>query len=381
MLECKEFTASFADVATAAGEWAATAAAKAWDVTSLASATAATLTASVARRMEQVDWRVGKQHLRNHQRRIFLSGLSMAVSLSAIYYLSSLRRQRLVSSATAAPEGGDDGAPPPSTLSSVTETPTKSSVLGREIEFHSEEAAPENTGTSALRTPVKTTLEDDAVASTAAAASATATATPTDSPDTSFETATSMDGSEFGDGTVATTDPDSAKGRVKELNRLAKSFSRKRKVRDKIHNSLIRDSSTFSAHFQCHIFSDLRQFTEAADSHTEALYILETVEASDKISALIVTLLNNRSLVYEEAGRIDLAIEDCQRLLALGKGVLSPMQQPRVQKRLMRLQQLSAAGSATPSPKKRSPLRLSFLKKVGFSPNRAGRTPKATTPS
>jgi hypothetical protein len=378
MLECKDYTASFADVATAAGEWAATAAAKAWDATSLASATAATLTASVARRMEEVDWKVGKQHLRNHQRHIFLSGLSMAVSLSAIYYLSSLRRQRLVGSATAAPEGGDDGSPPPSTLSSVTETPTKSFVLGREIEFHSEEAAPVNTGTSALRTPVKTTLEDDEVAS---AAAASATATTTDSPDTSFETATSMDGSIFGDATVATTDPDSANVRVKELNQLAKSFARKGKVREKLHTSLILDDSTVSAHFQCLIFSDLRQFTEAADSYTEALDILETVEASDKISALIVTLLNNRSLVYEEAGRIDLAIEDCQRLLALGKGVLSPMQQPRVQKRMMRLQHLSAAGSATPSPKKRSPLRLSFLKKVGFSPNRAGRTPKATTPS
>jgi hypothetical protein len=124
---------------------------------------------------------------------------------------------------------------------------------------------------------------------------------------------------------------------------------------------------------------NLRQFVEAADSYTEALDILETVEASDSIAALIASLLNSRSLMYEQAGLVDLAIEDCQRLLAQGKG-LSPMQQPRVQKRVIRLQQINVA-SSTPSPKKRSPLRLSFLKKVGFSPNRTGRAPKATTPS
>jgi hypothetical protein len=65
--------------------------------------------------------------------------------------------------------------------------------------------------------------------------SSAAEATTTDSPDTSFETATSVDGSIFGDVALATTDPDSAKVRVKELNRLAKAFARKRKVRDWPH--------------------------------------------------------------------------------------------------------------------------------------------------
>jgi hypothetical protein len=110
------------------------------------------------------------------------------------------------------------------------------------------------------------------------------------------------------------------------------------------------------------------------------LGLLETLDSSEKISSRIVSLLNSRSLVYEQAGLIDLAIDDCQSVLARGKGS-SPMLQPRVQKRMMRLQQLNAVASVTPSPKNRSPLRLSFFKKVGFSPSRAGRAPKATTQS
>lgn len=213
-----------ADVASAAGEWAATAAAKAWDVTSLASASAATLAASVARRMEQVDWKLDRQYMRTHQRHILLSGMSMAVSLSAIYYLSSVKRQRRLLG-SAAPKSGDDGAPPPSPLTSVAESPTESHVLGCEIEFNPEQVEQESI-LEVLRTPVKQSREEDAGTSSAP------TTTTTDSPDTSFETATSMDGSIFDDATVATTDPGSAKVRVKELIRLAKSLARKKKVRD-----------------------------------------------------------------------------------------------------------------------------------------------------
>jgi hypothetical protein len=245
MLECKDLTASAADVATAAGSWAATAVAKAWDATSLASAAAATVPASVARRVGRVNWKLGKQHLRHSQRHIIFSGLSMAVSFGAIGYLTSIIwRRRLAGRSPSPPKGGDAGAPPPSTLSSVDEMPTAPPMLGREIEFSSEEAEQESIETDVhLSTPVKPTLEDDAVASSAAA---TTTATTADSPDTSFETATSVDGSIFGDVTLATTDPDSAKVRVKELNRLAKSFARKKQVRDWLHariHSLTRDDS------------------------------------------------------------------------------------------------------------------------------------------
>lgn len=228
MLECKDLSASVADVATVAGEWAATAAAKAWGVTSLAAASAATLAASVARRVEKADWKLGRQQLRSRQCHIVaLSGLSVVVSLGAIHsyykYLNSIKRPRLVGSAP--PEDGDRAAPPPptSSSSSAAETLTKSSVPGRELELSPEDAEQASIGSSGLGTPVKARRDDCAVASSA---------TTIDSPDSSFETEPSADGSIFGDVTVATTDPDSAKVRVKELNRMAKSFARQKKVCD-----------------------------------------------------------------------------------------------------------------------------------------------------
>jgi hypothetical protein len=112
------------------------------------------------------------------------------------------------------------------------------------------------------------------------------------------------------------------------------------------------------------------QYLEAAESITEALELLEAADDA-RAPALVPPLLGTRSLLYEQAGKIDLALRDCE---AVASATRASPQRAREQKRMARLQRsLSSPSSGEGLP---SPSRLSFLKNLGRrsrrSPTKAG---------
>jgi len=66
-----------------------------------------------------------------------------------------------------------------------------------------------------------------------------------------------------------------------------------------------------------------KQYLEAARTFTEALEVIDKQggsRASTALSRQVVTLLNNRSAMYEKGGLPDLALEDCASILELDVG-------------------------------------------------------------
>lgn len=61
-----------------------------------------------------------------------------------------------------------------------------------------------------------------------------------------------------------------------------------------------------------------KQYLPAATCFTEALDLLSTIPLSTS-KRQVVTITNNRSAMYEKAGLAELALEDCERILAMEK--------------------------------------------------------------
>jgi hypothetical protein len=333
------------------------------------------LTVRAIRRLEKAPavawWK--QQEKRRQDRLILASGLSFAfASVGTAAYVLYRRNRKLRAAPFSKPSQGSSASAEPATTSDVgvsrLDGKRASAVEVREIafdpsasDFATPEASFQDESPSKARAPTPDVSFDTTETTTDASVAGDITLATMDY---------LVDPSVAGDATFASTDLAFAKVRVKELHRISKGLARKKKVSTR---SLV-VSGVCCVSFGRLLTTRPLQYTAAADSITEALDLLDTVDESATVSALRASLLNNRSVLYEQAGNPDLALRDCQAAVSQrAPSSLSLSPHSRAQKRMARLQKLVSSGERP------APSRLSFLKSIGRPRTRSLKSPSASS--